>query len=79
MQYLPHQQPGYPVHSHFTSQPGESASPRLPHPLGVPLSRADIPYVRAGFIPGAGIPLQKQLEHANQQSGFTDAVRLMCG
>ncbi|XP_023275404.1 G protein pathway suppressor 2-like, partial [Seriola lalandi dorsalis] len=22
MQYLPHQQPGYPVHSHFTSQPG---------------------------------------------------------
>ncbi|XP_056298607.1 G protein pathway suppressor 2 isoform X1 [Pseudoliparis swirei] len=47
MQYLPHQQPGYPVHSHFTSQPG--------------------------YIPGAGIPLQKQLEHANQQSGFTDA------
>uniref|UniRef100_A0A3B4XAG8 G protein pathway suppressor 2 n=1 Tax=Seriola lalandi dorsalis TaxID=1841481 RepID=A0A3B4XAG8_SERLL len=40
MQYLPHQQPGYPVHSHFTSQPG--------------------------YIPGAGIPLQKQLEHANQ-------------
>lgn len=24
MQYLPHQQPGYPVHSHFTSQPGRS-------------------------------------------------------
>ncbi|KAM4611748.1 G protein pathway suppressor 2 isoform 3-T3 [Polymixia lowei] len=48
MQYLPHQQPGYPVHGHFTSQPG--------------------------FIPGAGIPLQKQLEHANQQSGFTDAA-----
>ncbi|XP_077598633.1 G protein pathway suppressor 2 isoform X2 [Stigmatopora nigra] len=47
MQYLPHQQPGYPVHGHFTSQPG--------------------------YIPGAGIPLQKQLEHANQQSGFTDA------
>lgn len=23
MQYLPHQQPGYPVHSHFTSQPGQ--------------------------------------------------------
>lgn len=22
MQYLPHQQPGYPVHGHFTSQPG---------------------------------------------------------
>ncbi|XP_071755117.2 G protein pathway suppressor 2 isoform X1 [Centroberyx gerrardi] len=50
MQYLPHQQPGYPVHSHFTSQPG--------------------------FIPGGGIPLQKQLEHANQQSGFTDAGAL---
>lgn len=50
MQYLPHQQPSYPVHSHFTSQPG--------------------------FIPGAGIPLQKQLEHANQQSGFTDAGAL---
>ncbi|XP_056155935.1 G protein pathway suppressor 2 isoform X2 [Lampris incognitus] len=50
MQYLPHQQPGYPVHSHFTSQ--------------------------SGFIPGAGIPLQKQLEHANQQSGFTDAGAL---
>lgn len=48
MQYLP--QPGYPVHSHFTSQPG--------------------------YIPGAGIPLQKQLEHANQQSGFTDAGAL---
>lgn len=28
MQYLPHQQPGYPVHSHFTSQPGRSTSPR---------------------------------------------------
>uniref|UniRef100_A0A3Q2XQA5 G protein pathway suppressor 2 n=1 Tax=Hippocampus comes TaxID=109280 RepID=A0A3Q2XQA5_HIPCM len=49
MQYLPHQQPAYPVHNHFTSQPG--------------------------YIPGAGIPLQKQLEHANQQSGFTDTVR----
>ncbi|XP_060951711.1 G protein pathway suppressor 2 isoform X3 [Limanda limanda] len=49
MQYLPHQQTGYPVHSHFTSQPG--------------------------YIPGAGIPLQKQLEHANQQSGFTDAAQ----
>lgn len=47
MQYLPHQQPGYTVHTHFTSQPG--------------------------FIPSAGIPLQKQLEHANQQSGFTDS------
>eukprot|EP00064_Thunnus_orientalis_P012988 superscaffoldBa00002059_g13025 len=50
MQYLPHQQAGYPVHNHFTSQPG--------------------------YIPGAGIPLQKQLEHANQQSGFTDAGAL---
>lgn len=29
----------------------------------------------SGYIPGASIPLQKQLEHANQQSGFTDAVR----
>ncbi|XP_046905071.1 G protein pathway suppressor 2-like isoform X2 [Hypomesus transpacificus] len=48
MQYLPHQQQGFAVHSHFTSQPG--------------------------FIPGAGIPLQKQLEHANQQSGFTDTA-----
>ncbi|XP_028419659.1 G protein pathway suppressor 2 isoform X1 [Perca flavescens] len=48
MPYLPHQQAGYPVHGHFTSQPG--------------------------YIPGAGIPLQKQLEHANQQSGFTDAI-----
>ncbi|KAL2079612.1 hypothetical protein ACEWY4_025356 [Coilia grayii] len=27
-----------------------------------------------GFIPSAGIPLQKQLEHANQQSGFTDSA-----
>lgn len=26
MQYLPHQQPGYPVHSHFTSQPGKLTS-----------------------------------------------------
>ncbi|KAL0970382.1 hypothetical protein UPYG_G00241230 [Umbra pygmaea] len=50
MQYLSHQQPGYTVHNHFTSQPG--------------------------FIPGAGLPLQKQLEHANQQSGFTDAGAL---
>ncbi|XP_008319933.1 G protein pathway suppressor 2 isoform X1 [Cynoglossus semilaevis] len=56
MQYLPHQQTGYPVHSHFTSQPA-----------GV--------FV-LGYIPGAGIPLQKQLEHANQQSGFTDAGAL---
>ncbi|XP_031440887.1 G protein pathway suppressor 2 isoform X2 [Clupea harengus] len=29
-----------------------------------------------GFIPTAGIPLQKQLEHANQQSGFTDSGTL---
>ncbi|XP_062341620.1 G protein pathway suppressor 2 isoform X4 [Osmerus eperlanus] len=29
-----------------------------------------------GFIPSAGIPLQKQLEHANQQSGFTDSSGL---
>ncbi|XP_056602315.1 G protein pathway suppressor 2 isoform X3 [Triplophysa dalaica] len=50
MQYLPHQQQGYAVHSHFTSQ--------------------------QGYIPSAGIPLQKQLEHANQQSGFTDSSPL---
>ncbi|XP_060768761.1 G protein pathway suppressor 2 isoform X3 [Neoarius graeffei] len=50
MQYLPHQQPGYTVHTHFTSQPG--------------------------FLPSTGIPLQKQLEHANQQSGFTDSSAL---
>ncbi|XP_038873039.1 G protein pathway suppressor 2-like isoform X4 [Salvelinus namaycush] len=29
-----------------------------------------------GLIPSAGIPLQKQLEHANQQSGFTDSSGL---
>ncbi|XP_016324879.1 G protein pathway suppressor 2-like isoform X2 [Sinocyclocheilus anshuiensis] len=29
-----------------------------------------------GFIPSASIPLQKQLEHANQQSGFTDSAAL---
>lgn len=29
-----------------------------------------------GYIPSASIPLQKQLEHANQQSGFTDAGAL---
>ncbi|XP_051974888.1 G protein pathway suppressor 2 isoform X2 [Xyrauchen texanus] len=29
-----------------------------------------------GYIPSAGIPLQKQLEHANQQSGFTDSSPL---
>ncbi|XP_041093396.1 G protein pathway suppressor 2-like isoform X4 [Polyodon spathula] len=51
MQYLPHQQGGYAVHSHFTPQ-------------------------QAGFIQTAGIPLQKQLEHANQQSGFTDSPGL---
>lgn len=34
-----------------------------------------MPDSHTGYIPGAGIPLQKQLEHANQQSGFTDAVR----
>ncbi|XP_066578692.1 G protein pathway suppressor 2 isoform X8 [Amia ocellicauda] len=50
MQYLPHQQQGYAVHTHFPTQPG--------------------------FIPSAGIPLQKQLEHANQQSGFTDSSSL---
>ncbi|XP_046876190.1 G protein pathway suppressor 2 isoform X3 [Hypomesus transpacificus] len=50
MQYVPHQQQGYAVHGHFTSQPG--------------------------FIPSAGIPLQKQLEHANQQSGFADSSPL---
>ncbi|KAL0993813.1 hypothetical protein UPYG_G00114260 [Umbra pygmaea] len=29
-----------------------------------------------GFLPSAAIPLQKQLEHANQQSGFTDSSAL---
>lgn len=37
------------------------------------------PILHEGFISGAGIPLQKQLEHANQQSGFTDAVRQTLG
>lgn len=32
------------------------------------------PSIFTGFIPSASIPLQKQLEHANQQSGFTDSV-----
>ncbi|XP_043100088.1 G protein pathway suppressor 2-like [Puntigrus tetrazona] len=31
---------------------------------------------QTGFIPSASIPLQKQLEHANQQSGFTDSAAL---
>ena len=31
-------------------------------------------FLSPGLIPSAGIPLQKQLEHANQQSGFTDSV-----
>ncbi|KAG1952193.1 G protein pathway suppressor 2-like [Pimephales promelas] len=31
---------------------------------------------QSGFIPSASIPLQKQLEHANQQSGFTDSAAL---
>nr|XP_033779405.1 G protein pathway suppressor 2 isoform X1 [Geotrypetes seraphini]XP_033779406.1 G protein pathway suppressor 2 isoform X1 [Geotrypetes seraphini] len=32
------------------------------------------PAAQSGFIPpSTGIPLQKQLEHANQQSGFTDS------
>lgn len=30
MQYLPHQQTGYPVHSHFTSQPGQFLSCHCP-------------------------------------------------
>ncbi|XP_069501838.1 G protein pathway suppressor 2 isoform X1 [Ambystoma mexicanum] len=35
------------------------------------------PTAQTGFIPpSAGIPLQKQLEHANQQSGFTDSSPL---
>ncbi|XP_028839734.1 G protein pathway suppressor 2 isoform X3 [Denticeps clupeoides] len=50
MPYLPHQQQGYTVHTHFPAQ--------------------------QGFIPSAAIPLQKQLEHANQQSGFTDSSTL---
>ncbi|XP_063059470.1 G protein pathway suppressor 2 isoform X2 [Engraulis encrasicolus] len=50
MPYLPHQQQGYAVPSHFVSQ--------------------------SGYIPSAAIPLQKQLEHANQQSGFTDSSTL---
>ncbi|XP_051557603.1 G protein pathway suppressor 2-like [Myxocyprinus asiaticus] len=29
-----------------------------------------------GFIPSASLSLQKQLEHANQQSGFTDSAAL---
>ncbi|XP_016345565.1 G protein pathway suppressor 2-like [Sinocyclocheilus anshuiensis] len=29
-----------------------------------------------GFIPSASISLQKQLEHANQRSGFTDSAAL---
>ncbi|XP_076829833.1 G protein pathway suppressor 2-like isoform X2 [Brachyhypopomus gauderio] len=32
-----------------------------------------------GFLPSASIPLQKQLEHANQQSGFTDSAHTRPG
>lgn len=100
MQYLPHQQQGYAVHSHFTSQQGVYFSQSLMrfhfktpkwfcllygfrfevfYRICITFSAIFLLNVSsfspsAGYIPSAGIPLQKQLEHANQQSGFTDSV-----
>ncbi|XP_030403974.1 G protein pathway suppressor 2 isoform X1 [Gopherus evgoodei] len=68
--------------SYAGSQPirGPSAFPAMQYlsqqPPGFAL-HGHFPPAQPGFIPpSTTIPLQKQLEHANQQSGFTDAATL---
>ncbi|XP_067411584.1 G protein pathway suppressor 2 isoform X5 [Emydura macquarii macquarii] len=65
--------------SYTSSQPirGPSAFPAMQYlsqqPPGYAL-HGHFPPAQPGFIPpSTTIPLQKQLEHANQQSGFTDS------
>ncbi|XP_074839120.1 G protein pathway suppressor 2 [Carettochelys insculpta] len=79
----PHFAPGPagPV-SYAGSQPlrGPSAFPTMQYlsqqPPGFAL-HGHFPPAQPGFIPpSTTIPLQKQLEHANQQSGFTDSSTL---
>lgn len=49
----------------------------LPHQQPGYTVHGHYPGAHPGFIPASsGIPLQKQLEHANQQSGFTDSSAL---
>ncbi|XP_050789202.1 G protein pathway suppressor 2 isoform X1 [Gopherus flavomarginatus] len=68
--------------SYAGSQPirGPSAFPAMQYlsqqPPGFAL-HGHFPPAQPGFIPpSTTIPLQKQLEHANQQSGFTDSATL---
>ncbi|CAM2110648.1 G protein pathway suppressor 2 isoform X5 [Caretta caretta] len=68
--------------SYASSQPirGPSAFPAMQYlsqqPPGYAL-HGHFPPAQPGFIPpSTTIPLQKQLEHANQQSGFTDSSTL---
>uniref|UniRef100_A0A8B9NCB2 G protein pathway suppressor 2 n=1 Tax=Accipiter nisus TaxID=211598 RepID=A0A8B9NCB2_9AVES len=76
--------PGQPVPvSYAGSQQirGPSAFPALPflpqqQPGGGYGLHGHFPPAQTGFLPPSStIPLQKQLEHANSQSGFTDAGR----
>ncbi|KAH0626082.1 hypothetical protein JD844_000820 [Phrynosoma platyrhinos] len=58
-----------------------SQSGHSPYAVGqsqhtVPVSYASSQSIRGFIPPSTTIPLQKQLEHANQQSGFTDSSTL---
>ncbi|XP_067411591.1 G protein pathway suppressor 2 isoform X6 [Emydura macquarii macquarii] len=71
--------PGTPEHSQYQSGQA-SHSPyavgqgqHFPPGQAVPVSYTSSQPIRGFIPPSTTIPLQKQLEHANQQSGFTDS------
>lgn len=78
VQYLSQPQPQpYTVHGHFQpTQTGEDAPARAPGLSVLPASAFHTPILPfVGFLqPGGALSLQKQMEHANQQTSFSDSV-----
>lgn len=80
VQYLSQPQPQpYAVHGHFQpTQTGDNPLGRRPSLLS-PIITCSVqtPLLPLGFLqPGGALSLQKQMEHANQQTSFSDSVSM---
>lgn len=78
VQYLSQPQPQpYAVHGHFQpTQTGDNPLGRSPSLIATAICSL-LTLLPSGFLqPGSALSLQKQMEHANQQTSFSDSVSM---